>query len=155
LVRQVTKQKETSNEPPNRRHLGLDDLRVRPLRSTSMIQALRAGLIGLALVAIGDNDRDRICAPGAAAHGRPSAPEWTRLKRQALTEAGLNWSERNRYELDHIIPRCLDGANDPANLQLQLWPQARVKDRLEAETCRAYCAGKLTLEEARGRFRRD
>jgi hypothetical protein len=59
----------------------------------------------------------------------------------------LSWSERNDFELDHVVPRCLDGSNDLSNLQLQPWPEAEEKDHREAETCRAYCNGAISLEQ--------
>ena len=51
--------------------------------------------------------------------------------------------------LDHVVPRCLDGSNDLSNLQLQPWPEAEAKDHREAEICRAYCSGTISLEQAR------
>jgi hypothetical protein len=54
-----------------------------------------------------------------------------------------------------IVPRCLDGSNDLSNLQLQPWDEATEKDRQEAETCRAYCAGAISLEQARSSFHRE
>jgi hypothetical protein len=100
-------------------------------------------------------ERARICHPGFARAGRPSEAEWTRLKAAAMARAGVPWSERNDFELDHVIPRCLDGSNDLSNLQLQPWPEAAEKDRREAETCRAYCEGEITLEQAQERFKRE
>jgi hypothetical protein len=66
-----------------------------------------------------DIERTRICHPDFARAGRPSEAEWTRLKAEAMARAGLPWSERNDFELDHVVPRCLDGANDLSNLQLR------------------------------------
>ena len=102
-----------------------------------------------------DIERTRICHPGFARAGRPSAAEWTRLKAEALARAGLPWSERGSLELDHIVPRCLDGPNDLSNLQLQPWPEAEAKDHREAEICRAYCSGEISLEQARSSFHRE
>jgi hypothetical protein len=114
--------------------------------------------IALAAPAIAGADQDiertRICHPGFARAGRPSAAAWTRLKAEAMARAGLPWSERNDFELDHVVPRCLDGSNDLSNLQLQPWPEA-AKDRREAEVCRAYCAGAISLEQARSSFKRE
>jgi hypothetical protein len=118
-------------------------------------------LISLGLVlsaatsALADEGRDRICRVSFARAGRPSESEWQRLKMAAMARAKLSWSRRNEYELDHIIPRCLDGSNDPGNLQLQPWAAAKEKDDLEARVCRQYCAGALTLEQARARFKRE
>ncbi|HEY1430935.1 MAG TPA: hypothetical protein VGF39_04800, partial [Stellaceae bacterium] len=41
--------------------------------------------------------------------GRPSESEWQRLKAEAMARAGLPWSEHNDFELDHVVPRWLDG----------------------------------------------
>jgi hypothetical protein len=100
-------------------------------------------------------DRARICHPGFAHAGRPSEAEWQRLKAEALARAGLPWSERNDFELDHVIPRCLGGPNDLSNLQLQPWPEAQEKDHREAATRRAYCNGEISLEQARSSFHRE
>ena len=60
-----------------------------------------------------------------------------------MARAGLPWSERNDFELDHVVPRCLDGSNDLSNLQLQTWPEAEAKDHREAEVCRASEAARI------------
>src|SRR5262249_40512298 len=56
---------------------------------------------------------------------------------EILTEYGLPPGEHPDYEIDHLIPLCLGGSDDPSNL----WPQPRrsiepkwnaeAKDRLE------------------------
>ena len=102
-----------------------------------------------------DIERTRICHSGFARAGRPSEAEWQRLKAAAMARAGLPWSEHNDFELDHIVPRCLDGSNDLSNLQLQPWPEAAEKDRREPATCRAYCNGEISLEQARSSFHRE
>jgi hypothetical protein len=118
---------------------------------------LAAGTLVPPIIAGADEaaERARICHPGFARAGRPSEAEWQRLKAAALARAGLPWSQRNDFELDHIVPRCLDGSNDLANLQLQPWPEAEEKDHREAETCRAYCSGEISLEQARSSFHRE
>jgi hypothetical protein len=113
-----------------------------------------AGLAGSAIVLSGD-ERDRICRPGAAQAGRPAPEAWLRLRQAVFARAGVSFAAHHaEYEVDHIVPRCLDGANTLDNLQLQPWPIARIKDHMEAMVCRSYCDGKLTLEEARNYFRR-
>ena len=121
-----------------------------------------------------DVERARICRPGFAEAGRPSRDAWLKLRQQAFERAGVSFVVHHHdYETDHIVPRCLDGPNTLDNLQLQrctkweklkngrdgprcLEGRAYDKDEnLEIPTCRAYCAGKLTLEQARGRFKRD
>lgn len=58
--------------------------------------------------------------------------------------AGL-WS---LYELDHVIPLCLGGSNDVANLWAELWTHAHRKDVLEWRLCRALKAGTMTQAAA-------
>jgi hypothetical protein len=119
-----------------------------------------AGFIAVALlgsaVVLSDDERTRICRPGAAAAGRPSSDAWLKLRQQVFERAGVSFPAHHAdFEVYHRIPRCLDGPNTLDNLQLQPWPEARAKDLREAEVCRAYCAGKLTLETARSMFERD
>ncbi len=42
------------------------------------------------------------------------------------------------YMVDHIKPLCAGGADHPSNMQWQTVAEAKKKDRLEAEECRAY-----------------
>jgi hypothetical protein len=60
--------------------------------------------------------------------------------------------KRSAIEVDHLIPRCLGGADTEKNL----WPQpyagqwgARIKDQVERKACVEVCAGTLTLDDAR------
>jgi hypothetical protein len=62
------------------------------------------------------------------------------------------------YELDHLIPRSLGGADAVENL----WPErlegpcnAHHKDRLEVFAHKEFCAGRLTLDAARALFTGD
>lgn len=113
-------------------------------------------LVGLASLAVPGDERDRICRPGFSASIRPSVEATAAIKRSMLRAAGISLSRLHDYELDAIVPLCLDGSPlDLNNLQLQLWPVARVKDQREAAACRAYCDGETTLEQARGMFTRD
>jgi hypothetical protein len=125
-------------------------------RRLTLSFAIAIALAAPAIAGADENiERTRICHPGFARAGRPSAAAWTRLKAEAMSRAGLPWSERNDFEFDHIVPRCLDGSNDLSNLQLQPWPEAEEKDHREAETCRTYCDGEISLEQARSSFHRE
>jgi hypothetical protein len=42
------------------------------------------------------------------------------------------------YVVDHIKPLCAGGRDHPSNMQWQTVAEAKKKDRLEAEECRAY-----------------
>lgn len=73
------------------------------------------------------------------------------MKKQVFASYGIAWEKRSLYEVDHLVPRSLAGADDVRNL----WPQAyagtsgaRVKDHLEVVLGRKVCAGEMTLEFA-------
>jgi hypothetical protein len=71
---------------------------------------------------------------------------------------GIPYSQHRSYELDHLVPRELGGADDVANLWPQKWTgpyNARQKDRLENALHRAVCAGELSLHDAQESIRRD
>lgn len=40
------------------------------------------------------------------------------------------------YVVDHVIPLCLGGKNDPSNMQWQTDPQGIEKDKAEVSLCR-------------------
>lgn len=40
------------------------------------------------------------------------------------------------WVVDHIIPLCIGGVDEPRNMQWQQVPEALAKDRLEKEVCR-------------------
>lgn len=80
------------------------------------------------------------------------------MKRRVFAAYGIPLSQRSRFEVDHLIPRELGGADDERNL----WPQpytgalnAHMKDRLENALHRQVCAGTLTLEHAQQAIRID
>jgi hypothetical protein len=81
----------------------------------------------------------KLCTNGHPAH-RPPDVTYAHL----LPRPGM--------QRDHIIPLCLGGSDTLDNLQYQPWPQARIKDEAERRACEAYCAGLITLDEARARF---
>lgn len=90
------------------------------------------------------------CVAGFSKTIRPSFWESQKLKLQLLRERGETWAAAPLYQLDHIIPLCLGGdPTDRSNLQLQLWPDAKKKDRLEIQACRCVCAGVVSLDDAR------
>lgn len=80
------------------------------------------------------------------------------MKRRVFERDGYplgNKDPRGPFEIDHIVPRSLAGADTVANLQVQQyfgpW-NAYKKDRLEGQAHRDVCAGKISLQEAQGWF---
>ena len=72
------------------------------------------------------------------------------MKKRVAKTYNLDWNDRSLVEFDHLIPRCLGGADTDANL----WPQklegpwgAYVKDKLERKVCKMVCNGDLDLKE--------
>lgn len=80
---------------------------------------------------------------------RMSYEQSSAIKR-SLIPAGHSKAE---YELDHIVPLCMGGANDRSNLQLQTWPDAKRKDVDEAALCRMVQDHTLTCAEAQQTMR--
>jgi hypothetical protein len=86
-------------------------------------------------------DRDAAC--GHAKENRGPMPSARRD--EILRRYGLPPGTHPDYEIDHLIPLCLGGSDDPSNL----WPQPRrsiekqwnaeAKDRLERLMCDMVC----------------
>jgi hypothetical protein len=97
-----------------------------------------------------------ICKPGWVKAVRPSAHEWNRIKREKLLAAGLTEADKNRFELDYIIPPSLGGAPDNPN-NFQLKPGNEVSQRKALEDClpRLVCERRLLLDEVRKAVWRD
>jgi hypothetical protein len=80
---------------------------------------------------------------------------------EILTEYGLPPGTHPDYEIDHLIPLCLGGSDDPSNL----WPEPRrstepkwnaeAKDRLERFVCDMVCGGQLDIAAAQEAFAKD
>lgn len=92
--------------------------------------------------------------------------KWGKDKRRVTVEMKMNvaewynvpWDSRLAYEFDHLIPRCMGGADSEKNL----FPQPRsgkwnayVKDRLEMQACIMVCKGELELKETQSLFAKD
>jgi hypothetical protein len=80
---------------------------------------------------------------------------WSRERDdKIMREYGLPAGAHPQYEVDHLIPLCLGGADSDRNL----WPQPRRsieptwnaerKDELEARMCSLVCSGQLDAVEA-------
>jgi hypothetical protein len=80
---------------------------------------------------------------------------------EVLLRFGLSPGAHPDYEIDHLIPLCLGGSDDPSNL----WPQPRrsiepkwnaeAKDRLERLICDMVCGGQLDIATAQEAFAKD
>jgi hypothetical protein len=83
------------------------------------------------------------------------------LRDQILRRYGLPPGTHTDYEIDHLIPLCLGGSDDPSNL----WPQPRrtiepkwnaeAKDRLERFVCDMVCGGQLDIAIAQEAIAKD
>lgn len=96
-----------------------------------------------------------VCRPGYARQAR-NVPDY--VKRQAFAEYGVVPLPGERFEIDHLVPLELGGANTLANL----WPQpyagtwtAGEKDHLENALHREVCAGQEPLSDAQQEIRTD
>jgi hypothetical protein len=98
--------------------------------------------------AVSTTDLAVICVPGF--NQRPRA--W-HDKLGTLLKYGLSLDQAMEVEDDDLIPRCLGGDNaSPANHWPEPIDQARQKDRIEAEVCRAVCSGNYPLAAAQHWF---
>jgi hypothetical protein len=90
--------------------------------------------------------------------GKVAGMSYTRQHRALLLEDerqadfaryGIPWSQHKGYELDHIVPLCLGGADTPANRRPQRCDKwigidcvagpAYEKDLVEEQACQAIC----------------
>ena len=87
---------------------------------------------------------------------------WDRARDDhVMAEYGLLGGPHPQYEVDHLIPLCLGGADSDANL----WPEPRRsiepiwnaerKDELEARMCALACSGALDVAEAQRMIAED
>lgn len=108
--------------------------------------------------AVASTDPAEVCEsdglPGSA-YSRAHRSMNELARRADFARYGIPWSQRGRYEDDHLVPLCLGGSDTVANR----WPQPRSsewnayqKDDLEAYACQMVCRGLLSLDEAQGWF---
>lgn len=76
-----------------------------------------------------------------------------RMKREVARRYGIRLEDLKHYEVDHLIPRSLGGADDVDNLWPQPWPEAHKKDKREVEVHRAVCNGEMRLKDAQDEMR--
>jgi hypothetical protein len=94
------------------------------------------------------SDAAIVCQPGYAKTVRHTSGQ---LKHEIYAEYGIP-PRAGHYEIDHLIPLGIGGADVAANL----WPQsydtapwnARVKDRLEDRLHAMVCVGAVPIQQA-------
>jgi hypothetical protein len=99
-------------------------------------------------------DRNAACG-----HARENRGQMNAARRdEILRRYGLPPGSHPDYEIDHLIPLCLGGAEDPSNLWAQprrsieeTW-NAEAKDRLERLMCRMVCDGQIDIATAQEAF---
>jgi hypothetical protein len=87
-----------------------------------------------------------ICKPGWTKAVRPPLRVTDQIKRDKLRAAGWTDADKNRFELDYIIPLSLGGApDDPKNFQLEPGNEVVEKEALEACLPRLVCERRLIV----------
>ena len=78
-------------------------------------------------------------------------------KREAFRRYGLDIRKvKGDWEVDHLVPRCLGGADLIENLWPEAAPGFHEKDMIGARVCREMCAGRRgDLEKSRDAFAHD
>ena len=104
--------------------------------------------------------KERIAACG---HAKKNRGQMQEREDEVLKRYGLPTGPHPDYEIDHLIPLCLGGSDDPSNL----WPQpkrrtkeiwnAEEKQRLEDKVCKMVCDGngKIDLAKTQEEFAAD
>lgn len=80
------------------------------------------------------------------------------MRHHVFAAYGIPYAQHALYEVDHLIPREIGGADDERNLWPEKWDGpdgAHAKDRLENSLHRAVCRGDLTLDSAQSIIRSD
>lgn len=110
-------------------------------------------------------DKNEICNGGSTSLIRPPASYTTKLKEQQFTEytyqGEFNGKPVNTsdFEEDHLISLELGGA---PKSPLNLWPEpwngnfgAHAKDKVENETHKLVCTGKMSVTDAQTKIAKD
>lgn len=100
-----------------------------------------------------------ICVSGWTATVRPPVSYTNVIKQRLMKEAGIPWSRRDEFELDHAINIGIGGhPRDRRNLKLQAWDGpdgAHAKDVVEQRMQRMVCARKIALAAAQQCMAKD
>jgi hypothetical protein len=97
-------------------------------------------------------DPDVICRMGYAATQRLARriglAGYAEVRNEVFMRYSVPYARRKAYQIDDRVPLCLGGRQSLGNLWPQPWGEARVKDKIEAQACRAACAAH-TVEAVR------
>jgi hypothetical protein len=100
-------------------------------------------------------DLSAICQPGYTKTVRHTSGK---LKALVYREYGIDKRD-GHYEVDHLIPLEVGGADVRENLWPESWDtepwNAHVKDRLENYLHEAVCAGRMPIQEAQREIAQD
>lgn len=102
--------------------------------------------------AIATSDIGEICARVNGLTYTKRHRVWTG-QLDTLRKYGIDPQRHAEFEDDDLVPVCLGADNsDPHNHWPEAWPQALVKDKLDAAACRLVCEHKISVPEAQGWF---
>jgi hypothetical protein len=133
---------------------------------------LSAGLV--ALLALDAHSQEIATSDPALICGKVDGMSYSRQHRKLLLEDerkadfaryGVPWSEHRNYELDHVVPLCLGGADTPKNRRPQrcgVWEgisceggPAKDKDIAESVACMKACSPALGIGLQRQVIKRE
>lgn len=105
------------------------------------------------------NIHSTICVPGWTKTVRPPTSYTNPLKTKLMDSYGLDGSDRQNYELDHLI--ALEDGGNPTSVN-NLWPEpynieenAHVKDAFEDYLNKQVCNGGMSLSDAQHALSED
>ena len=106
-----------------------------------------------------DNIHSTICVPHWTKTIRPPTSYTNPLKTKLMDSYGLDASDRQNYELDHLI--ALEDGGNPTSVN-NLWPEpyniqenAHVKDAFENYLNTQVCSGAMSLSDAQHALSED
>jgi hypothetical protein len=104
---------------------------------------------------VATTDANLVCRAGYAKSARHTS---AKLKAFVYREYGID-RRSGHYEIDHLIPLSLGGADAAANLWPESWDthpwNATRKDELEVYLHAAVCSGRMPLEQAQREIAED
>lgn len=101
------------------------------------------------------NIAQTICVKGYTATVRPPEAVSEPVKKRLMTDYGLAGKSLRGYELDHLVPLELGGANSLTNLWPEFGSSPNPKDTVENKLHAEVCAGTVSLTEAQQKIARD